>query len=132
MKSKLISDNLAEILTRFSLGGLAVVGCYLLSFVIPWKIVAGLFAAFPAVMIASVALTGRRDGDKMAGEVAQGAVAGMIGCALCVIAAIFFIRWTGKWLLGIGLSVPVWVISSMTVNRLQEKFYRFRMKRKAI
>ncbi len=116
---KLLADYGFETMVRFLIGGATVVTCYLISMVIPIKIVAGLFAAFPAIMSSSVALTGKRDGNEMAGEVAKGAVSGMIGCAFSVIAVLLLIKPLGNWYIAAVLSVPVWFAASLAVNRIK-------------
>ena len=46
--------NGKDLLLRFILGGAAVAISYLVTVVSPWEILAGIFAAFPAVMITAV------------------------------------------------------------------------------
>lgn len=107
-----------EIIFRFSLGGAAVVICYVISVYSPAKFVGGIFAAFPAVMTASIMMAGLRDGNTEAAEVAKGAVAGMVGCTACVISALYLIRVFNSWTLGLVGAVLVWLIVSVLSNVL--------------
>ncbi len=51
-----------DLLYRFLFGGLAVVLSYVASVLLPWKIIGGIFAAFPAVMIVAVMMVGIKKG----------------------------------------------------------------------
>lgn len=103
---------------RFFLGGTAVVLCYLVSIYSPVKFFGGVFAAFPAVMAAAITMAGIRDGSAEAGEVAKGAVSGMIGCTACVLAALYLIRATASWPLGLAGAVGVWLVVSVGSNMI--------------
>ncbi|MFL6554714.1 MAG: DUF3147 family protein, partial [Bacillus sp. (in: firmicutes)] len=70
---------------RFLLGGAAVSLSYLITIISPWKILAGIFAAFPAVMLTAVIMVGIASGTKKATNIARGSVYGMIGGIICVI-----------------------------------------------
>ncbi|MGZ4160218.1 MAG: DUF3147 family protein, partial [Neobacillus sp.] len=50
--------NKKDLLIRFLLGGTAVSLSYLITVISPWKILAGIFAAFPAVMLTAVIMVG--------------------------------------------------------------------------
>lgn len=102
-----------DLALRFVLGGGTIVICYILSVILPWKAFAGIFAAFPAVMIAAVSMAGIGDGSRSAGEVAGGAVVGMLGCATCVLTAIFCMAYFRSWQVGLSISLVVWFISSI-------------------
>ena len=102
-----------DLALRFVLGGGTIVICYILSVILPWKAFAGIFAAFPAVMIAAVSMAGIREGSRSAGEVAGGAVVGMLGCATCVLTAIFCMAYFHSWQTGLSISLVVWFISSV-------------------
>jgi hypothetical protein len=67
-----------DLLIRFILGGAAVMVSYLITIISPWKILAGIFAAFPAVMITAVLMVGIASGSKKAAKIANGSVFGMI------------------------------------------------------
>lgn len=98
---------------RFVLGGGAVAACYILILLIPWKSLAGIFAAFPAVMVAAVIMAGHFDGDQQASQTAFGATAGMLGCTVCVIAAERTMYYMHNWSLAIVFSVIAWFLSSV-------------------
>lgn len=108
---------------RFIMGGGAVAACYVLSVVLPWKAFAGIFAAFPAVMIAAVSIAGLSEGSGSAAEVAAGAVCGMSGCTTCVLASIFLMEYFGSWQVGMTLSLIVWYISSILYFRILGCFF---------
>lgn len=109
MTRKLLKD----LLLRFVLGGLAVAACYILLVFVPWKAMAGIFAAFPAVMIAAVIMAGHFEGSKQAANVAFGATAGMLGCALCVLTASLVLHYLQNWSMAIIIALIIWLISSI-------------------
>lgn len=109
-------DLVKEVSVRFVLGGTAVVLCYIVS-IYSVKFIGGIFAAFPAVMAASVSMAGIRDGDEEAADVARGAISGMVGCAACVMAALYLIRLFSSWPLGLACSVGIWFTVAVIVNR---------------
>jgi uncharacterized membrane protein (GlpM family) len=76
--SRLHATSPREYMTRFAFGGLAtaVVGIIATAF---GPSVAGLFLAFPAILIASLTLLGSHDGAPAAGADALGAAAGAVG-----------------------------------------------------
>ena len=47
-----------DLFYRFLFGGIAVVLSYVTSIVLPWEMIGGIFAAFPAVMIVAVMMVG--------------------------------------------------------------------------
>jgi hypothetical protein len=111
-----MKNDIIELGMRFLMGGLAVVVCWIVSAYAPVKFISGVFAAFPVVMVAAVSMAGMRDGNRVAAAVARGAVAGMIGCAACVLSALFFIRTLNSWPLGLGISLIVWLAVSLLSN----------------
>ena len=66
-----VTMNYKDLLIRFILGGGAVALSYLVTIVSPWEILAGIFAAFPAVMITAVLMVGLSSGSKNAAIVAN-------------------------------------------------------------
>lgn len=112
------STILKDVSIRFFLGGTAVVLCYLVSIYSPVKFLGGVFAAFPAVMAAAITMAGIRDGSSEAGEVAKGAVSGMIGCTACVLAALYLIKALSSWPLGLAGAVGVWLVVSVMSNMI--------------
>jgi uncharacterized membrane protein (GlpM family) len=76
--SRLSQTSLREYCARFLFGGLATaaVGIIATAF---GPSVAGLFLAFPAILIASLTLVGSHDGNAAAGSDALGAATGAIG-----------------------------------------------------
>ncbi|MEA1961598.1 MAG: DUF3147 family protein [Bacillota bacterium] len=117
--------QIKDLALRFILGGASVAACYILVQVIPWKSFAGIFAAFPAVMVAAVIMAGVFQGSKDAGEVALGAVAGMMGCTVCVITSYLIMAYTGKWGLALVIALIAWFVSSAlfikVITRIQER-----------
>jgi len=110
-----------DLLLRFLLGGSAVVICYILSILLPWKAFAGIFAAFPAVMIAAVSMAGWQNGSQAAANVASGAVCGMWGCLTCVLTALFLMIYLHCWQFALLLALVVWFISSSFYFHLGNK-----------
>lgn len=113
-----------DLLIRFLLGGSAVAGCHLLLLVIPWKSFAGIFAAFPAVLASAVIMTGWFEGSRSASELAQGATAGMLGCTVCVAAALLCFTADTGWVWSITLSIPAWLLSSLLFIRLMSRWHK--------
>jgi uncharacterized membrane protein (GlpM family) len=62
-------------------------------------------------------MAGIREGDGTAAEVARGAVAGMVGCTACVLAALFFCGALGSWPQGLTVAVAVWFVTALLINR---------------
>ncbi len=112
-----------DLTLRFFFGGLAVAGCYLLLAVIPWKTLAGAFAAFPAVMVAAVIMAGLEKGNKAAADVASGAVAGMIGGLFCVICTFLVLVMMNSLLTAVIFGLIMWLLSSAVTFKIKENMY---------
>ena len=121
--------NGKDLLLRFILGGAAVAISYLVTVVSPWEILAGIFAAFPAVMITAVLMVGLSSGSKNAANVARGSVYGMIGCVVCVATVWTSLTITNKWGFSIILGLLLWLASSVTISYVREKLNGFTIKR---
>ena len=107
-----------DLALRFVFGGSAVAACYVMLQLIPSKSFAGIFAAFPAVMAAAVIMAGHFGTSEQAADIALGASAGMIGCAICVLTAVFCMEHLNSWGFSIIISVLVWFFSSYFTTRL--------------
>jgi uncharacterized membrane protein (GlpM family) len=110
-----------DLLIRFILGGAAVMISYLITVMSPWKILAGIFAAFPAVMITAVLMVGIASGSKNAAKIANGSVFGMIGGVVCVATVWTVLQVSGNWALSIVLGLVFWLGSSIIVSTLRDK-----------
>lgn len=110
-----------DLLIRFFLGGAAVMISYLITVISPWKILAGIFAAFPAVMITAVLMVGIASGSKNAAKIANGSVFGMIGGVICVATVWTVLQVSGNWGLSIILGLLFWLGSSIMVASFREK-----------
>jgi hypothetical protein len=110
-----------DLLIRFFLGGAAVMVSYLITVVSPWKILAGIFAAFPAVMITAVLMVGIASGSKNAAKIANGSVFGMIGGVVCVATVWTVLQFSGNWTLSIVLGLLFWLGSSIIVSTFRDK-----------
>ncbi|MEH7254416.1 DUF3147 family protein [Neobacillus niacini] len=108
-----------DLLIRFTLGGAAVMISYLITVLSPWKILAGIFAAFPAVMITAVLMMGIASGSKKAAKIANGSVFGMIGGVVCVATVWTVLHVSGNWALSIVLGLLFWLGSSIFVSTLR-------------
>jgi Protein of unknown function (DUF3147) len=113
--------NTKDLIIRFLLGGAAVMLSYLVTVISPWEILAGIFAAFPAVMITAVLMMGIVAGSKNAAKVANGSVFGMIGGVFCVATVWFSLIVSGNWILSIGLGLVSWLVSSIAVSALRDR-----------
>jgi hypothetical protein len=110
-----------DLLIRFILGGAAVMVSYLITIISPWKILAGIFAAFPAVMITAVLMVGIASGSKKAAKIANGSVFGMIGGVVCVATVWTVLQVSANWALSIVLGLVFWLGSSILVSSLRDK-----------
>jgi uncharacterized membrane protein (GlpM family) len=110
-----------DLLIRFILGGAAVMVSYLITIISPWKILAGIFAAFPAVMITAVLMVGIASGSEKAAKIANGSVFGMIGGVVCVATVWTVLQVSGNWILSIVLGLMFWLGSSIIISTLRDK-----------
>ena len=115
---------------RFLLGGTAVMLSYLISVVSPWRILAGIFAAFPAVMITAVIMVGIKSGSKKAAYIANGSVFGMIGGVVCVITVLLGLQISGNWLFSICIGIFSWLINSVAISYIRFNPKHITVKRK--
>jgi len=111
-----------DLALRFVFGGTAVAACYIMLQIIPSKSFAGVFAAFPAVMVAAVIMAGHFGSSEQASDIALGASAGMIGCTICVLTAAFCMEHLNSWSLSIIIALLVWFFSSYLSTRLIQGF----------
>lgn len=107
-----------DYLIRFLVGGSILVLVYVLSAILPWKIMAGMFAAFPGVMAAAVILSGWRQGDTVAAETARGSVYGMVGGLVCVIITVLVLGFGGHWLLALVAGLVAWLSASILLHAI--------------
>ena len=107
-----------DYLIRFLVGGSILVLVYVLSAILPWKIMAGMFAAFPGVMAAAVILSGWRQGDTVAAETARGSVYGMVGGLVCVIITVLVLGFGGHWLLALVAGLGAWLSASILLHAI--------------
>lgn len=121
--------NKKDLLIRFILGGTAVMLSYIVTMVSPWEILAGIFAAFPAVMITAVLMMGITSGSKYAAQVANGSVYGMIGGVVCVITVWFGLKVSDQWIFSVCLGLLFWLGSSIIVSRLRDRVKRLKISR---
>jgi len=112
--------NLRDLTLRFILGGMSVAACFVLMEILPWKAFAGIFAAFPAVMVAAVIMAGHFGNSELAAEIALGASAGMMGCTVCVLTAIFCMQRLNNWGFSLALALGAWFLSSLVFIRLMQ------------
>ncbi|MEH7300123.1 DUF3147 family protein [Neobacillus drentensis] len=113
--------NKQDLFIRFLLGGTAVSLSYLITIVSPWKMLAGIFAAFPAVMLTAVIMVGIASGTKKATNIAKGSVYGMMGGIICVITVLLTLQSTSNWLLSITMGLLSWLTSSIAISTLRER-----------
>ena len=101
-----------DLFFRFLFGGSAVVLSYVTAKLLPWKVIGGIFAAFPAVMVVAVMMVGMKYGSKEAAKTAQGSVYGMIGCLICVLMVLFSLQLTHNWWVSFIFGLIAWLASS--------------------
>ncbi|MEL7665169.1 MAG: DUF3147 family protein [Methanosarcina mazei] len=114
--------DLQDLGIRFVFGGTAVAACYILLQHLPSKSFAGVFAAFPAVMAAAVIMAGHFGSSEQASDIALGASAGMIGCAVCVLTATFCMEHLNLWGLSLEIALIAWFFSSYAAITLMQVF----------
>jgi Protein of unknown function (DUF3147) len=107
-----------DIMIRFLVGGTVVIAVYILASILPWRSLAGIFAAFPGVMSAAVSLAGWRQGDRAAAEVAKGSVIGMLGSTACVLATLFILEFLKIWWVALLIAIFVWFGASLFIHWL--------------
>lgn len=113
--------NKQDLLLRFLMGGTAVMLSYVVTVVSPWKLLAGIFAAFPAVMLTAVLMMGIASGSKKAAKIANGSVYGMIGGVVCVATVLLVLQISHNWILSILSGLILWLGSSITISNLRER-----------
>jgi hypothetical protein len=116
--------DIRDLTLRFVLGGSAVAACYIMLQLIPSKAFAGIFAAFPAVMVAAVIMAGVFDSSRHAADVAFGATAGMIGCTVCVLLSTISMTYLGNWVLSLLIGTIAWFISSVFSIRIVQSIMK--------
>ncbi|RXA21853.1 DUF3147 family protein [Methanosarcina sp. MSH10X1] len=110
--------NFRELAIRFAFGGTAVAACFILLQIIPSKSFAGVFIAFPAVMASAVIMAGYFGTSEQASDIALGTSAGMMGCTICVLTAVFCMEHLNRWGLSLVIAISVWFFSSYSATRL--------------
>ncbi|WP_075980225.1 DUF3147 family protein [Bacillus massilinigeriensis] len=121
--------NKQDLLIRFLLGGTAVMLSYIVTVISPWKLLAGIFAAFPAVMLTAVLMVGIASGSKKAAKIANGSVYGMIGGVVCVATVLLVLKVTNNWIFSIVLGLFLWLGSSILISVLRERVKGFNFRR---
>lgn len=110
-----------DLLIRFLMGGTAVMLSYLITVFSPWKMLAGIFAAFPAVLLTAILMVGIASGSNKASSIAKGSVFGMIGGVVCVITVLITLQLSKDWILSIFLGLVFWLGSSIAISSLKDK-----------
>lgn len=114
---------------RFVFGGTAVAACYILLQHLPSKSFAGVFAAFPAVMAAAVIMAGHFGNSRQASDIALGASAGMLGCAVCVLTATYCMEHLNRWGLSLAIALTAWFLSSYAAIILMQSILEKRKRK---
>ena len=121
--------NKQDLLIRFLLGGTAVMASYLVTVISPWKMLAGIFAAFPAVMLTAVLMVGVASGSLKAANIARGSVFGMMGGVVCVATVLFVLQTSQNWFFSISLGLLFWLLSSLAIASLRDRMRQVRVGR---
>ncbi|AIE59002.1 DUF3147 family protein [Bacillus methanolicus] len=121
--------NIQDLLIRFLLGGTAVMLSYIVTVISPWKILAGIFAAFPAVMLTAVLMVGVSSGSKKAAKIAQGSIYGMIGGVVCVSTVLAVLKASHNWILSIFAGLVLWLASSIVISTIRERVRKLGIRR---
>jgi hypothetical protein len=108
----------ADLLIRFVVGGTILVVVYVMAMLMPWRSIAGVFAAFPGVMSSAVGLTGWRQDSLAAAEVAKGSVLGMLGGLVCVLATLATLTFIKLWWVGLMVGILAWFAASFLLNAI--------------
>jgi hypothetical protein len=118
-----------DLLIRFLLGGTAVMGSYLVTVIAPWKLLAGIFAAFPAVMLTAVLMVGIASGSNKAAKIARGSVCGMMGGVVCVSAVLVVLQLSHNWYFSILLGLVLWLSSSVAISTIRDRIETYSIRR---
>jgi hypothetical protein len=110
--------DLQDVIIRFLIGGTVLAGVYIISIVVPWRSLSGVFAAFPAIMATAAGLTGWKQGSKTASDVAKGSISGMIGATACVLTTLLVLNIIHTWWLALILAILIWIAVSLLVHLL--------------
>lgn len=110
--------NFRDLALRFVFGGTIVASCFILLQIIPSKSFAGIFVAFPAVMAAAVVMAGYFGSSEQASDIALGASAGMMGCTICVLTAVFCMEHLNRWGISLIIALSIWFFSSYSATRV--------------
>jgi hypothetical protein len=121
--------NKQDLLIRFLLGGTAVMASYLVTVISPWKILAGIFAAFPAVMLTAVLMVGVASGSLKAANIARGSVFGMMGGVVCVSTVLYVLQTSQNWVFSITLGLILWLGSSVAIASLRDRMKQVNVSR---
>ena len=105
---------------KFLVGGLAVMFSYIISVILPWKELGGVFATLPAVFLVSLFITGMQHGDVVAKHVSRGAVFGMTGVLCSILATWAMLYSTHEWLLSIIDGFVAWFVSALIIFEIVE------------
>lgn len=114
---------------KFLVGGLAVMLSYIISVMLPWKELGGVFATLPAVFLVSLFITGMQHGDVVAKHVSRGAVFGMTGVLCSILATWAMLYYTHEWLLSILIGFVVWFMSAVIIFEMVEFISRLRRRK---
>lgn len=109
-----------DLLVRFLVGGTAVMLSYLVTVISPWKLLAGIFAAFPAVMLTAILMVGLASGSKKAATIARGSVYGMVGGIVCVVTVLMSLELEGNWCFSIIAGLVLWLASSIAIYMMKD------------
>lgn len=111
--SRVRQTSVSEYAIRFLFGGLVTAAVGIVSTVFG-PAVAGLFLAFPAILIASLTLIASHDDLRAAGADALGAGAGSIGLAAFG-AVVWALASRGSAVMVVGIACLVWLVVSVGV-----------------
>jgi hypothetical protein len=71
-------------------------------------------------MAAAVIMAGHFGNSEQASDIALGASAGMLGCAICVLTATFCMEYLNRWGLSLVIALTVWFFSSYAAIMLMQ------------
>jgi hypothetical protein len=86
----------------------------------PSKSFAGVYAAFQAIMAASIIMAGYFGNSEQDYDIALGKSAGMVGCTICVLTAGYCMEHLNKWGLSLIISLFVWFFSSYSTSQMMQ------------
>jgi len=108
---KLRETHKPEWLIRFGFGaGVSALAGMVAALAGPW--IGGIFLAFPAILLASLTLVAREEGERQSRNEARGATFGTLGLVVFAIIIAVLVRWIPVWA-ALSLAILAWTLVAL-------------------